>query len=88
MSFLKRIFREINEPLKHQKFPSRGVLRKKCSENMQQIYRRTHLPKRDFNATLFEITIRTNKDRSNKLNPYDRETHKMQIRQSIQEWTK
>ena len=27
--------------------PSRGILRKKCSENMQQIYRRT--PKCDFN---------------------------------------
>ena len=30
-----------------QKQPSRGILRKKCSENMQQIYRRT--PKCDFN---------------------------------------
>ena len=27
----------------------RGVLRKRCSENMQQIYRRTPLPKCDFN---------------------------------------
>ena len=26
---------------KRQKQPSRGVIRKKCSENMQQIYRRT-----------------------------------------------
>ena len=31
-----------------QKQPSRGVLRKSCSENMQQIYRRTHMPKCDF----------------------------------------
>ena len=32
-----------------QKQPSRGVLRKRCSENMQQIYRRTSMPKCDFN---------------------------------------
>ena len=28
-----------------QKQPSRGVLRKRCSENMQQIYKRTPMPK-------------------------------------------
>ena len=32
-----------------QKQSSRGVLGKKCSENMQQIYRRTPKPKCDFN---------------------------------------
>ena len=32
-----------------QKDLSRVVLRKRCSENMQQIYRRTPLPKCDFN---------------------------------------
>ena len=32
-----------------QKQPSTGVLRKKHSENMQQIYRRTPMPKCDFN---------------------------------------
>ena len=32
-----------------QKQPSRGVLIKRCSENMQQIYRRTSMPKCDFN---------------------------------------
>ena len=32
-----------------QKQPSRGVLRKRCPENMQQIYRRTPMPKCDFN---------------------------------------
>ena len=32
-----------------QKQPSRGVLRKSCSENMQQIYRRTPMSKCDFN---------------------------------------
>ena len=32
-----------------QKKPSIGILRKRCSENMQQIYRRTPMLKRDFN---------------------------------------
>ena len=32
-----------------QKQPSRGVFRKKCAENMQQLYRRTPMPKCDFN---------------------------------------
>ena len=32
-----------------EKQPVRGVLRKRCSENMQQIYSRTPMPKCDFN---------------------------------------
>ena len=32
-----------------QKQLTRGVLRKRCSENMQLIYRRTPMPKCDFN---------------------------------------
>ena len=32
-----------------QKQPPRGVLKKRCSENIQQIYRRTPMPKCDFN---------------------------------------
>ena len=32
-----------------QRQPFRGVLRKRCSENMQQIYTRTPMPKCDFN---------------------------------------
>ena len=32
-----------------QKQPHRDVLKKRCSENMQQSYRRTPLPKCDFN---------------------------------------
>ena len=32
-----------------QKQPSRGVLKKRYSENMQQIYRKTPKPKCDFN---------------------------------------
>ena len=39
----------------NQKQPSRGILRKRCSENIQQIYRRTLLPKCDFTL---EITLR------------------------------
>ena len=46
-----------------QKQPPRGVLRKRCSENMQQIYRRTPKPKCDFNkvallCNFIEITRR------------------------------
>ena len=37
-----------------QKPPFRGVLRKRCSENMQQIYKRTPMPKCDFSATLLK----------------------------------
>ena len=38
-----------------QKQPSRGVLRKRCSENTQQIYRRTPMPKCDFMGGLLQI---------------------------------
>ena len=44
-----------------QKQPSRDVFRKRCSENMQQIYRRTPMPKRDFNKValhIIEIALR------------------------------
>ena len=34
---------------KYQREPSRGVLKKRCSEHMQQIYRRTAILKCDFN---------------------------------------
>ena len=36
-----------------QKQPSKGVLKKRCSENMQQIYRRTPMPKCDSNKVGF-----------------------------------
>ena len=36
-----------------QKQPSRGVLRKRCSENMQQIYRRTSMSKCELNKLHF-----------------------------------
>ena len=40
---------------KSQKQPSRGVLRKMCSENMQQVYRRTPMPKCDFNKVSLQL---------------------------------
>ena len=44
-----------------QKQPSRGVLRKRCSRNMQQIYRGTPMVKCDFNkvsCNFIKITLR------------------------------
>ena len=38
-----------------QKQPSTGVLIKRCSENMQQIYRRTPMPKCDFNKVAKQL---------------------------------
>ena len=35
--------------------PSRGVLGKRCPENMQQIYRRTPMPKCDFNKVAKQL---------------------------------
>ena len=34
---------------KIEKQPFRGVLEKRCSENIQKIYRKTPMPKFDFN---------------------------------------
>ena len=42
-------------PLYFQKQPSRGVLRKRCSENMQQINRRTLMPKCDFSKVAKQL---------------------------------
>ena len=39
---------------KRQKQPSKGVFREMCSENMHQIYRRTHMPKCDFNKVVLQ----------------------------------
>ena len=38
-----------------QKQPPRGVSKKRCSENMQQIYRRTPMPKCDFNKVALQL---------------------------------
>ena len=35
--------------MQFQKQPSKGVFRKRGSKNLQQIYRRTPMPKYDFN---------------------------------------
>ena len=40
---------------KLQKQPSRGVPRKRCSLNMQQFYRRTPMPKCDFNKVALQL---------------------------------
>ena len=45
-----------------QKQPSRGVLRKRCYENMQQIYKRTPMPKCDFNKVALQGVLRTPPD--------------------------
>ena len=42
-----------------QKQLSRGVLSKRCSENMQKIYRRTPMPKCDFNKFRIPFTRNT-----------------------------
>ena len=40
-----------------QKQPSRDVLRKKCYENMQQIYRRIPMPKCDLLKSHFGVSF-------------------------------
>ena len=42
-----------------QRHPSRGVIRKKCFENMQQIYRRTLMPKCDFNKVTSQFLLKS-----------------------------
>ena len=34
---------------------SRGIYRKRCSENMRQIYRKTPMPKCDFNKVALQL---------------------------------
>ena len=41
--------------LKHEKQPSRGVLRKSCSDKMHQIYRIRPMPKCDFNKVALQL---------------------------------
>ena len=40
-----------------QKQPFKGVLRKRCSENMQQFYRRTPMPKGDLQSAKCKATL-------------------------------
>ena len=46
---IKIVCSKTAKKLNIQKQPHRGVLSKRCSENMQQIYRRTPMPKCNFN---------------------------------------
>ena len=46
---------ELASTLIIQNQPSRDVLRKRCSKNMQQIYRRTLMPKWDFNKVALQL---------------------------------
>ena len=46
---------KIPDHSKDQKQPSISVLKKRCSENMQQIYRRAPIPKCDFNKVVFQL---------------------------------
>ena len=55
------VFFIIDEETLFQKQSSRGVLGKKCSEDMQQIYRRVPMPKCDFSevaCNFIKITLR------------------------------
>ena len=57
-SFLLKFIFVLNK--KHiQKQPSGGVLRKRCSKNMQQVYRRAPMPKCDFNKAALQIPWKT-----------------------------
>ena len=44
----------------HLQQPSRGVLKKKCSENVPQIYRRIPKPKRNFNNVTKQLDSKFN----------------------------
>ena len=46
---------KVETTMNYQKQPPRDVLNKRCSENMQQIYRRTPMPKCDFNKVSWKI---------------------------------
>ena len=51
--YFQRFFR--NSLTNRQKQSSRGVLKKGCSENMQQIYLKTPMPKCDFNKVATQL---------------------------------
>ena len=42
---------------KLQKQPSRGVIKERCSENNQQIYKKTPMPKCEFNNVSEQVTL-------------------------------
>ena len=45
----------VHECFRLQKQPSRGILKKRCPENMHQIYRRTPMPKCVFDKVAFQL---------------------------------
>ena len=47
-------YRFQKQPPRFQKQPPRVVLKKRCFENMQQIYRRTPMPRCDFNTVTLQ----------------------------------
>ena len=54
LEFPSTTLNNILSSLRSQKQPSRGVLKKRRSENMQQICRRTPIPKCDFNKVALD----------------------------------
>ena len=54
---LKRYPRPVDADIKSQKQAHRRVLTKRCSENMQQIYRKTSTQKCDFNKVALQLVI-------------------------------
>ena len=53
---LQHILRDVLEQLlSNWEWPFRGVFRKMCPEIMQQIYRRTPMPKCDFNKVALQL---------------------------------
>ena len=46
---------EISSHSKYQKQPHRGFFKKRCSENIQQIYWRTPMPKSYFNKVALQL---------------------------------
>ena len=54
VTFQQETFTYMMHSDKQKKF-SRSVLRKRCSKNMQQIYRRTPMPKYDFNKVILQL---------------------------------
>ena len=55
LEFFKNAFCEVDFMKYYEKQPSRGVLIKRCSENMQQIYRRTLMPKSNFSEVAKQL---------------------------------
>ena len=49
---------QMQNSLQMHKQPSRGVLRKSCSKNMQKLYRRTPMLKCDFNKVPLQLMLK------------------------------